>query len=204
MIMHSIRLFFGLSLMLLLAQPYTQAQDREEKILFDGKVVTALITEQNDTMIIIDLEGIPISSPRSFANAAERKKYYKYRRYANKVYPYAIEAIKNYRYMEEVGEKEGKKARKKYVKARHKELKTEFKDQLKSLTKTQGYILIKMVERELGVPMFDVIKETRGGWHAFTYNIAGNVNGYSLKDGYTRGEDRILDIVLDDFMLGDL
>lgn len=180
--------------------PFTaEAQDRKEKVVLDGEVLTALITEDNDTLLFADLEDIQLTSPRAFKSRDERRKYYKYRRYAAIVYPYAVEAVRQYREIETATTDMKKRQRRKYIRHQHKYLKGEFKDQLKALTKTQGYLLIKMVEKELEVVMFDLVKDARGGFNAFTYNLVGNLNGYSLKDGYQEGEDRILDMVLDDF-----
>lgn len=62
-------------------------------------------------------------------------------------------------------------------------------------------ILTKMIEKELDEPFYDVIKEIKGGWSAFYYNTTGRFYGYHLRDGYIRGEDVILDMVLDDYRL---
>ena len=174
------------------------AQERREKIVFDGEIVTALITD-TDTILIADLDEMSVSSPRKFANKADYRLYLKYRRYAIKVYPYAKKSIRIFREVEDVTKNMNKRKRKKHIKRLQKEYKAEFKDQLKKLSKTQGKILIKMIERELDTPFYDLLKDLRGGFTASYWNQLGKLNGYRLKEGYIPGKEPILDAVLQDF-----
>jgi hypothetical protein len=169
--------------------------------MLGGELLTVLITSTNDTIYVKDMDGIQISSPRKFADTGEYRRYLKYKRYAAIVYPFAVEAIRIFRELEEDTEGLKKGKRKKHVKRLHKELKEEFTDPLKNLTKTQGKILVKMIENELQTPLYDLIKDFRGGWTATYWNILGSFNGFSLKDGYIKGEDHILDAVLEDMDL---
>ena len=91
-----------------------------------------------------------------------------------------------------------KRKRKKHIKRLQKELKKEFKEPLKKLTKTQGLILVKMIEKELDTPFYKLVKGLRGGMTAAYWNQLGKLYGYQLKDKYTPGEDPILDAVLND------
>ncbi len=175
-----------------------QTSERREKIELDGQIVTALITD-NDTIIIADLEDVSISSLRKFDNRDDYRKYLRYRRYAAVVYPYANDAIKIFREVEYTTQNMKKRKRKKHIKRLNKQLKKEFKDPLKKLTKTQGYILIKMIEKELDTPFYTLIKNLRGGVSASFWQGLGKINGYDLKRGYHVGDDPLLDAVLKDF-----
>jgi hypothetical protein len=176
----------------------TSSQERIEKMVLDGEVVSALITD-TDTIMIADLNEVSVSSPRSFKDSAERRKYRKYRYYANKVYPFAVEAIKIFRELDYVTETMSKRSRKKHIKRLNKDLKREFKGKLKDLTKTQGKILIKMIEKELDRPFYDLVKDLRGGLTASYWQQLGKFYGYDLKEGYIPGQDPLMDMVLHDF-----
>jgi hypothetical protein len=93
--------------------------------------------------------------------------------------------------------KKGK--RKKYAKKLQKDLDDKFEEPLKNLTKTQGKILVKMVERELNDDLHNLIKTYRGGMTAGYWNTLSKFWGYDLKEGYIEGQDPILDAVLQDF-----
>lgn len=171
---------------------------RTTELEYDGKVYTAMVSDK-DTLILQRLEDVSITAPRSFEDYDEYRMYIRYRRYAQKVYPYAVEAIKIFKELEYATENYSKRKRKRHIKKLQKELKKEFSEPLKNLTKTQGYILTKMIERELDTPMYDLIKDLKGGFTAGYYNQFGKLYGYKLKDGYEPGIDKLLDIVLQDY-----
>jgi len=165
----------------------------------NGEIMTILITEAGDTLLLADdLDAVSITSPRAFKNKEERQRYYRYKRYALKVYPYAVKAIKIFRELEEATATMKNRKKRKYIRKLQREYEEEFKEPLKKLTKTQGKILIKMIEKELDDNFYDLLKGLRGGLNARTWQIAGKFYGYNLKDGYTPGEDPILDMVLGD------
>lgn len=72
----------------------------ETKITLEGRVYPALITEDGDTLILVDLDNVSITALRTFANDEEYRKYQRFRNYAAKVYPYAKEAIRIFRELE--------------------------------------------------------------------------------------------------------
>ena len=69
---------------------------------------------------------------------------------------------------------------------------------MKKLTKTQGKILIKMIEKELDTPMFTLIKNLRGGLSASYWGTMAGLFGHNLKEGYVEGADPLMDAVLND------
>jgi len=171
---------------------------KEEKVTIEGHVFTAYITG-NDTIIMADLDNISISSPKKFKNHEDRRRYRKYRYYGAKVYPYALKAIRIFKDVEEKTEGMGRRKKKRYLRKKYKQLKREFKKPLKNLTKTQGMLLIKMIEKELNTPFYDLMKGMRGGFTASYWHQMGKFYNYNLKEGYHEGEDPILDVVLNDF-----
>ena len=164
-----------------------------------GKKVFSAIIENGDTLIVASLKNVAITSPKSFENREDYLKYLKYRRYASSVYPYAKEAIRIFREAESATMDLKKRKRRKYLKKLSKDLEREFEEPLKSLSKTQGKIMIKMIERELGENMFDLIKMTNGRFKAAYWNQSSKLYGYRLKEGYVYGQRPILDVVLMDF-----
>jgi len=164
-----------------------------------GRVMTAMITPEGDTLIMETLDDISITSLRSFKSDADYRKYMKFKRYAAKVYPYAREAIKIFREMEYATKTMKKDEKKKYIKKLEEDLKVEFEEPLKRLTKLQGKILIKMIERELDRTMYDLLKELKGRFKAYTWHSFSKLYSYDLKEGYHYGKYEILDAVLQDF-----
>ncbi|MDX1667029.1 MAG: DUF4294 domain-containing protein [Saprospiraceae bacterium] len=163
----------------------------------DGEILPYRVDECGDTIILANLDEISVSALR-FQDDEDMKRYRRYRRYALKVYPYAVDAIRIFREVEYTTHEMKKRERKRYVKSIHKRLKEEFTDPLKDLTKTQGLILIKMIERELDIPIYYLIKDLRGGLTATYWSTLGMLYGHHLKEGYTPDQDPILDAVLTD------
>ncbi len=180
---------------------WAQAPQVVGEVNIDGHVLQQMITAEGDTILVAKLDDISITSPRSFASRDEYLLYMKYRFYATKVYPYAREAIRIFKEVERATREMKKRKRKKYIKKLQKDLKKEFEDPLKNLTKTQGMILVKMIERELDRPLYDLIKDLRGGMSASYWNTFSKFYGYDLKEGYIEGKDPMLDAVLQDFEL---
>jgi hypothetical protein len=81
-------------------------------------------------------------------------------------------------------------------------LKEDFKDQMKNLTKTEGKVLIKMIESRIDKPFYTIIKETRGGATATYWHTLGKIWGYDLKEGYRAGAEPLLDDALLDYDFG--
>lgn len=161
--------------------------------------MTIFITPAGDTVLLADdLAEVSITALRSFKNKADRIRYHRYKRYAVKVYPYAVKAIKIFREVEVATATMKNRKRRKYIRKLQKDYEREFKEPLKRLTKTQGKILIKMIEKELDDDFYNLLKGLRGGLNARVWQTAGKFYGYNLKDGYVKGEDPILDAVLGD------
>jgi hypothetical protein len=167
-------------------------------VRINGNILPYMIDDCGDTIILAQLEGVSITSLQTFQTQEDKSRYRRYRQYALKVYPYAVEAIRIFREVEYATGDMKKRKRRRYVKELQRELKEEFNEPLKDLSKTQGLILFKMIERELDRPMYELIRELRNGLAATYWNTMASMYGHRLKEGYIPGEDPILDAVLND------
>jgi len=170
---------------------------QKEFINIRGKIYPVIIKD-GDTIVLGTIDEVSLTSPRSFANDEDRRKYRKYKYYAAKVYPYAAQAIEIFRKMEYATANMKRRKRKKYIKNLSKELTEKFEKPLMGLSKTQGKILVKMIEKELDTPMYTLIKNLQGRFKAFYWNQSSKLYGYRLKTGYIDGDNPILDAVLQD------
>lgn len=161
-----------------------------------------LEVENGDSTFIMALRLVKIAARRQFKDFAEQRQYYLYMRAARKVYPYALQAIDLYEEVEAETKDMNKRQRKRYLRRENKELKDDFKDQMKNLSRTEGKVLIKMIEKELDKPFYDLIKDTRGGFTASYWHNLGKIWGYDLKQGYQPGADKLLDEIFLDYDFG--
>ena len=168
---------FGFFTLLLLSNLIAQ----KGQLRVNGEILPYMVDDCGDTLILATLNEVPVSSFRKFENKEDYKRYRRYRAYAIKVYPYATEAIKIFREVEYATNNMSKKESRKYIKKLHKQLKKEFTDPLKSLTKTQGRILIKMIEKELDTPLYYLIKDLRNGVTATYWSTMGKLYGHQTQ-----------------------
>ncbi len=192
--------FILLGFLTLFSLPMFAQDDLEdmERVKIGDEWMYALVTD-GDTLYIADLDGTSITMPREFKSKEDKRRYYKLKRSAQKVYPYAVKAITVYRQMQIETAEMKKRKRKKYSKKVQKDLKKEFEAPLKKLTRTQGKVLIAMIERELDTSFYKVLKQIRGGTTAAKYNLIGKFYGYKLKEKYNPEEDPMMEAVLSDF-----
>jgi hypothetical protein len=81
--------------------------------------------------------------------------------------------------------------REKYLKDYQKRLFREFEEPLKKLTINQGKLLLKLLDREVGLSSYYIIKNYRGGITAGFWQGIAKLFGSDLKKQYDRfGEDR--------------
>ncbi len=190
------KILFLLSLMVLSVNLFSQEDLKTFKTTINGQVFDATITESGDTLIIAELDDVSVTSMKKFKSSKERRHYLRMRYHANQVYPYAVEAIRVFRELEATTTDMKKHNRKKHIKQLQKELEETFKEPLKGLTRTQGRILIKMIERELNVPMYDLVKDLRGSFTASYWNAFGKMYDIDIKEGYHAEDDPILEAIL--------
>lgn len=165
----------------------------------DGKYYPYVVDDCGDTLIVAQLDDVSVSSPEVFDSEEDYKLYRRYRIYAQRAYPFAVDAVRIFRETEYMTQNMSKKERKRYNKRLQKELEEKFEEPLKKMSKTQGKVLIAMIENEIDIPIYDLIKDLRGGITARYWATLGGFYGHKLKDKYTIGDDPILDAVLDDF-----
>jgi len=89
-----------------------------------------------------------------------------------------------------------KKEQKKFLKSKEKELDELYENSLKNLTVTQGELLVKLIARETGMSVYDLIREFKNPMSAFYWNKFTQLYGYSLKETYDPQEDRDIEIIV--------
>jgi hypothetical protein len=171
-------------------------EERTFKTEINGQILTAMITNAGDTIIVAQLEDVSVTSMKKFRSSKERRHYLRMKYHANEVYPYAVEAIRVFRELEETTADLKRRNRKKQIKRLQDDLENKFKEPLKKLTRTQGRILIKMIERELDIPMYNIVKDLRGGFTAGYWNAFGKMYDIDIKQGYNPEDDLILETIL--------
>lgn len=194
------RLFILLIVIISAGQAKAQVNGVTIKMPVLGKNDTIRVAGTNDNGEMIPwipLKEVIIYGVRIFRTPAERAAYSRLRYNVMKVMPYALYAKQRYEQLEkDLALTTEKREQKKLVKQCDKEIKDMFNREIKELTITQGQILTKLVDRELGRTTYDIVKETKGGFTAFLYQSVARVVGHNLKSTYDPQEERDIESII--------
>ncbi len=142
-------------------------------------------------------EEVHIVDSRIFRTQRDRDNFNRLRYNVLKVIPYAHYAGSRYRQLQrDLALTGDKKKQKLLVKAFEQQVKDMFSKEIKNLTISQGEVLIKLIDREIGSTSYDLVKEIQGGFKAFIYQSLARVFGHNLKETYDRDEQRDIESIL--------
>lgn len=177
----------------------TQAQDRKI-IRYTFDIV------EGDTIYNAYLPEAVIFPPLRFKSDKERLEYTKLVRDVKTTLPYAKEVARNiietYEFMEILPDK---KARQKHLEQTQKFIMDSYKPKMKKLTKNQGKILVKLIDRQTNSSAYDIVKSLMGGIKATVYNTFAGIFGNNLKTEYDpNGKDQMIERIVIEIEQGTL
>lgn len=173
-----------------------ETEGRVSTIFLMPNVYPAVILE-GDTVACMWLADFIKYSPITFRSTKDRTAYAKLIRDVKKTLPYAKEIAgiitETYEYMETLP---NDKARQKHLNKMEKYLMDAYTPKMKKLTRSQGQLLMKLVDRETNSSSYYIIDAFMGSFKAWTYNVFAGLFGNSLKTRYNPyGEDRVTERV---------
>lgn len=156
------------------------------------------IIKDGDTIIHKKIPEIVVIPQHDFKNPRQERRYNRYILKVKKVYPYAKLAGELLRkYEPEYLALDNDRDRRKMMKNLEKQLLDEYKDDLKRMTISEGYILIKLIDRETLKTSYSLIKDFRGGVPAVFWQGIARIFRNNLKTEYDPyGEDRLLEEIV--------
>ena len=150
------------------------------------------IIEGEDTIYIDEIRASKVYSKLPKMKGREWRQYYRLVHNFSKTYPYALVARKLVHEADSTiaadNLKRGKRDR--YVDQVQKELFNVFESQMRNLTVSQGALLMKLIDREVGKSSYNIIKDYKSGIAAGFWQGIAKVFGSDLKKPYDpEGED---------------
>ena len=182
-------LFFSISVF---AQEGAPTQEKKKTYL------QMYILYEGDTVPVLDMRPVYIFAPIKFKNNKERQAYTKLVRDVKKAYPYArmvaSSIIETYEYMETLPDE---KTRQKHLEEVQKYMMDTYKPKMKKMTRNQGKILIKLIDRECNTSSYNIVKSLIGSFKAGVYNVFAGMFGNSLKTEYDpQGKDADIESIV--------
>ena len=162
-----------------------------------GILMPYIVRPDNDTLIISSLvPAYVFNRPPRDLKDKNWGDFYRIVYNFNKAYPYALTAAKKVYEVDSTLAAKPRTAREreKMVKAFEKQLFKEFEKPLRNLTFSQGRMLLKLIDREVGQNSYYIIKDYRGGAAAGFWQMIAKLFGADLKKPYDRyGDDKVLE-----------
>lgn len=153
-----------------------------KKYYYDERQKMKVYEINGETVVVMD-ELVLVNKPK-FNNQLDRNYYYFLNKKLYRVYPLFVTALQQYRDIQKDMNDMDSKAKKKYVRDRQNMLADQYEKQLRDLTTTEGQVFAKLMNRATGKNVYEIIKELRGGWSAFWWNVKGKMADIDLKDKY--------------------
>ena len=160
------------------------------------------------TWVSLSQDDLAISKEQEIPEMhVDRNFKWKYKRQLSllrRTYPMALKAkelIDDYE--NDLSSMKKKRKKKRYSKKAHKKLKEEFTFNIRDLYQSEGELLMKLVYRETGMTVNEVIKNYRGGFQTAMYGGIAKMFGQNLDATYdAKGKDWITEAVINDINSG--
>ena len=144
-----------------------------------------------DTLMMLVFNTITVYPKERFRNKSDEEYYWKTVRDIKRTLPYAklisSTLLETYEYIETYKSQKEKQA---YLEQFEKQIFNQYKPVMKKMTKNQGKMLIKRINRETNQSSYNIVKAFLGTFKAGFWQTFGKFFGVSLKQGYHPSSDR--------------
>ena len=187
---HALLLLLAL-VTLLVAAPDAAAQSRRQRVR-GASAARWQRDRSGDSVLYITILPVKVGG------GINLKEHERMIRAVKKVYPLAKDAARRLENLDaELEALELKRDRKAYTKALEDALTAEITPMLWKMTRYEGKILLKLIDRETNITVFGIIKELRSGFTAGFYQALARLFGNNLKLEYDpEGEDAVLEQIV--------
>ena len=168
--------------------------------------VLEFIVEDGDTVYIDEIRASKVYSRLPKQKGKQWRKYYRLVHNFSKAYPYALVARKLVMEADSTIKADNLKRvkRDKYISQVQKELFEVFEGQMRKLTVSQGALLMKLIDREVGKSSYSIIKDYKSGIAAGFWQGIAKIFGTDLKKPYDpEGEDAKTEELVEIWEAGD-
>ncbi|MBQ7940930.1 MAG: DUF4294 domain-containing protein [Muribaculaceae bacterium] len=152
--------------------------------VFEGKY-HFIEEETGDTVLMLVFYPITVYPHEKFKNKKEEQFYWKTVRDVKKTLPYAklicTTLLETYEYLETFSTK---KEKEEYLKQFEKAIFEQYKPIMKKMTKSQGKMLLKLINRETNQSSYNIVKAFLGSFRAGFWHTFGRFFGVNMKSGY--------------------
>ena len=161
-----------------------------------AQLVSHAQTTAPDTLLHYTMQPVEITAAREWANDTVWYRYTQTKYYVTTILPYVNEAIKLHNELQSVPGK--KKERKSLMNKREDELKERYRDEMKGLNETQGVLIVKLIARQTGENIYDLLSEYKNTLYATKWLGWSRLHGFNINKKYNPDEEILLENIMDD------
>ena len=172
----------------------------------DSRNFLPYFVEGTDTIYYDSITASKVYSRLPKQKGKEWRKYYRLVHNFSKAYPYALVARKLVQEADSTIAADKLKwvKRDQYVNKVQKELFDVFEGQMRKMTVSQGALLMKLIDREVGKSSYNIIKDYKNGVAAGFWQGIAKIFGTDLKKPYDpEGEDKLTEELVGIWEAGD-
>ncbi|RYD57328.1 MAG: DUF4294 domain-containing protein [Sphingobacteriales bacterium] len=152
-----------------------------------------------DTMYSVQMKEVKVTGERNWQNDTVRYRYNQMKYYVKTILPYLKEATTTF---SELNNKindpsVGKRERKAFVHAKEDAIKDKFEADIKKLNETQGMLLMKLIGRQTGVNLYEMLKEFKNPLTAIKWQTYARFNGFNINKKYTPEDEPMLEHIME-------
>ena len=155
------------------------------------KGYSRIVDEYGDTCRYTFLRDLYVFPPMKFKNKKEEEFYWRTVRDVRKTLPYAKLAFatlcETYEYIQTIPDK---KTREKHLKTLEKDIFEQYKPVVKNMTKNQGKIMLKLINRETDQTSYNIVTAFLGSFRAGFWQTFGRFFGMNMKAGFHPDKNR--------------
>ncbi len=144
-----------------------------------------------------------LGSPVTVVDKDFQRLYKRYKPIVLKVYPYALQSADLIDQMNNDLESiKRRRKRNRFVKQSYKKLKSDYKYVFLDMYVSEGRILTKLIARETGMSIHQIIKKYRGKKDAAMFNLMGKMFDQDIKALYETKKEYVLEAIIRDIESG--
>lgn len=146
---------------------------------------TPIVDEYGDTCRLTYIRDVYVFPPLKFKNKKQEQFYWRTVRDVRKTLPYAKLAFatlcETYEYIQTIPDK---KERERHLKTLEHDIFEQYKPVVKHMTKNQGKVLLKLINRETDQTSYGIVKAFLGSFRAGFWQTFGRFFGMNLRSGF--------------------
>jgi hypothetical protein len=154
---------------------------------------------QGDTMYTARLPEVVVNDTRNWKNDTARYHYNQLRYYVKSVLPYVNAASALFNEINAKLEQPGlsKAEKRKYINSREDAMREQFENKVKSLNVTQGKLLMKLIARQTGANIYQILTEFKNPVTAMKWQAWAQLNGININRRYHPEEEHDLEQIME-------